>query len=134
MTLMGRRTPSADVSLMGILDGIFSGGIDNIGLAMHKATQRQNLLMGNLANINTPGYQRKDVDFNLTLGEAMGRPDAGQQPPSLADNPAVSDGENNVNLEQEVEGINETQLRYAALSQLATNYFGDLKSVINQSK
>jgi flagellar basal-body rod protein FlgB len=35
------------------------------------AAQRQTALAGNLANANTPGYQRVDVDFHSTLAQAM---------------------------------------------------------------
>ena len=32
---------------------------------------RQATIAGNIANANTPGYQRKDVDFHTTLRAAM---------------------------------------------------------------
>jgi flagellar basal-body rod protein FlgB len=36
------------------------------------ASQRQQALAANLANANTPGYQRVDVDFHGTLAAALG--------------------------------------------------------------
>jgi flagellar basal-body rod protein FlgB len=44
------------------LQGVISG-----------ATKRQEALAANLANANTPGYQRVDVDFHTALASAMGR-------------------------------------------------------------
>ncbi len=41
------------------------------------AASRQAALSGNLANANTPGYQRVDVDFHGTLQAALA---AGQSP------------------------------------------------------
>jgi flagellar basal-body rod protein FlgB len=41
--------------------------------AIAGAAQRQQALASNLANANTPGYQRVDVDFHGTLAAAMGR-------------------------------------------------------------
>jgi flagellar basal-body rod protein FlgB len=35
------------------------------------AAQRQTALAGNIANANTPGYQRRDVDFHSALSAAM---------------------------------------------------------------
>jgi flagellar basal-body rod protein FlgB len=35
------------------------------------AALRQTALAGNLANANTPGYQRVDVDFHTALGRAL---------------------------------------------------------------
>ena len=42
------------------------------------ASTRNEALAANLANANTPGYQRVDVDFHSTLAQAMGtgKPDA----------------------------------------------------------
>jgi flagellar basal-body rod protein FlgB len=35
------------------------------------AAQRQSAIAGNIANANTPGYQRRDVDFHSALSAAM---------------------------------------------------------------
>jgi len=45
-----------------------------IGLerAIAGAGMRQATLAGNIANANTPGYQRRDVDFHAALSAAMG--------------------------------------------------------------
>ncbi|WDT94557.1 flagellar basal body rod protein FlgB [Thermoleophilum album] len=40
-------------------------------LALRGAAQRQELLASNLANINTPGYQRRDLDFHAALRGAL---------------------------------------------------------------
>jgi flagellar basal-body rod protein FlgB len=45
--------------------------------AISGAAQRQQALAANLANANTPGYQRVDVDFHSTLSAALGSEDAG---------------------------------------------------------
>jgi len=52
--------------------------------AMAGASQRQNALANNLANAETPGYQRVDVDFHGALQAALGRSDAGEQRSSLS--------------------------------------------------
>ena len=40
--------------------------------ALAGASLRQKVLTENLANANTPGYQRRDVDFHGTLQRAIG--------------------------------------------------------------
>jgi flagellar basal-body rod protein FlgB len=49
---------------------------DTTQLALERTIQgaalRQMALAGNLANANTPGYQRVDVDFHSALGRALG--------------------------------------------------------------
>jgi flagellar basal-body rod protein FlgB len=48
---------------------------DTTQLALERTIQgaalRQTALAGNLANANTPGYQRVDVDFHSALGRAL---------------------------------------------------------------
>src|SRR4051812_784088 len=39
--------------------------------ALEGSTLRQTALASNLANVNTPGYQRKDVDFHTALQAAF---------------------------------------------------------------
>ena len=39
--------------------------------AIGGAAQRHNALAANLANVNTPGYQRVDVDFHSALRSAL---------------------------------------------------------------
>ncbi len=41
--------------------------------AMSGTSARQAALAENLANANTPGYQRKDVDFQSALAAALGQ-------------------------------------------------------------
>lgn len=49
--------------------------IDTTQLALHRAISgtslRQTTLANNLANANTPGYQRQDVDFHSALKSAI---------------------------------------------------------------
>ena len=47
--------------------------------AMAGASQRQTALAANLANAETPGYQRVDVDFHGALQAALGGGGAAQQ-------------------------------------------------------
>lgn len=125
---------------MAILDNLFGPQINNIGRAMSRATERQALLSGNLANVNTPGYKRKDIDFNIVLDEEMGRGansfaqadksshDAQSQPTS-----ATADG-NNVDLEHEVMSLAETELRFQTLARMTNKYFSNLNYAIREGK
>jgi flagellar basal-body rod protein FlgB len=51
--------------------------------AMAGASQRQTALAANLANAETPGYQRVDVDFHGALQAALGSGDTTQKRTSL---------------------------------------------------
>jgi flagellar basal-body rod protein FlgB len=54
--------------------------IDTTQLALERAMEgsslRQQALASNLANVNTPGYRRRDVDFHSALAGAMDSSDA----------------------------------------------------------
>ena len=59
--------------------------------AISGASMRQSALASNLANANTPGYQRVDVDFHGALSAAMGDRQQLEQT-SFAPTPDVSAG------------------------------------------
>jgi flagellar basal-body rod protein FlgB len=54
--------------------------IDNTQLALERAISganlRQSVLANNLANAETPGFRRMDVDFHSALAQAMGSADS----------------------------------------------------------
>lgn len=126
---------------MAMLEFMYTPNLNAMQHALGLATQRQTLLHGNLANANTPGYKRKDIDFSVSLDEAMGRPESNhlrelnqQVQQSISDQTSITADGNNVDMEREVQGIAETQLRYSALAQMTSSYFGELKSAIREGK
>ncbi|MBS1717874.1 MAG: flagellar basal body rod protein FlgB [Armatimonadetes bacterium] len=123
-----------------MLDKIFNEDLGNLQQALQRTTRRQSMLSANIANLNTPGFKRKDIDFNIVLQGANSR--AAKRMQDMQDQKAQeasdrvslrADG-NNVDLEREVMSIAETQLRYEALTSVTTNYFSNLKSVIREGK
>lgn len=122
-----------------MLDNLFGPYIDNVAKAMGRATQRHSLLSANLANVNTPGYKRRDLDFSITLSQAMDTPSrlsewSEQRQLRQGQSGSLRIDGNNVDLEKEVMSIAETELRYQALSDMAAQYFGGLKNVIREGK
>jgi flagellar basal-body rod protein FlgB len=90
--------------------------------AMRGSSLRQTLLTDNLANVNTPGYQRKDVDFHATLRDAM---QTGAAPESVAFSATTdsartvrADG-SGIDADQESADLAENALDYEALVQVA---------------
>jgi len=90
--------------------------------AMRGSSLRQTLLASNLANVNTPGYQRKDVDFHAALREAQ---QTGQSLETLSFSPTTdtsrtvrADG-SGVDADQESAALAENALEYEALVQVA---------------
>lgn len=46
--------------------------INVIGKTADASWQRNQIIADNIANVNTPGYKRKDVDFETQLRQALG--------------------------------------------------------------
>lgn len=126
---------------MAYLDNIFGPTSDRLNKAMNLATERQGMLMKNLANVNVPNYKREDMDFNLQLQEAMGGEGdeidrafmRGKARNSSDDSSLRLDG-NNVDVEREVMSIAETEHRFNALTEMTSRYFSGLKSVIREGR
>ncbi len=97
------------------------------------------MLMNNLANVNVPGYKRKDIDFHTMLESAkhstqvkqMAIDDAAQR---RSDQTSIRLDGNNVDLEREVASVTETEMFYQAVTDLTAGYFQGLKSVIREGK
>jgi flagellar basal-body rod protein FlgB len=89
--------------------------------AMRGSMLRQNLLTNNLANVDTPGYHREDVNFQGQLDQALS---SGQSPNSVTFQPVTearitrADG-NGVSAEQESANLAENGLLYQTLTQVA---------------
>lgn len=122
------------------IDIFSSPRLDALDKAMDLATKREQLLSNNLANLNVPGYKRKDLDFNLTLSEAMGQGNSTAQDQlrqfrdfaaqQASDQTSLRPDGNNVDLEREAMGITQTQMRYQALALVTQNYFSNLETAI----
>jgi len=90
--------------------------------ALRGAGLRQTLLTDNLANVNTPGYQRKDVDFHATLRAALHEGEALEQvafqPHAEASRAVRADG-SAIDPDQEAAALAKNALEYEALVQVA---------------
>jgi flagellar basal-body rod protein FlgB len=101
--------------------------IDNTQLALERAvsgaSMRQSVLANNLANAETPGYKRMDVDFHDALAQAMGSADsatieattftAKQDPQTMR-----ADG-NGIDIDTESAAMAKNGLEYEALLSVA---------------
>ena len=105
------------------------------------ATSREQVISANMANVDTPGYHTRDIDFQHELSRAIGSPlmktgDGSEsvqllpvirQTPGLMERP---DG-NNVDLDREGMQLAETQLQHEMGVQLIKHHFHNLLSAIN---
>jgi flagellar basal-body rod protein FlgB len=100
--------------------------------AMRGSMLRQSLLTDNLANADTPGYQRQDVNFQSTLANAVS---AGQPVDQVTFQPytqpgVVSADGNGVNAEQESANLAENGILYQDLTEIASTREQILKTAM----
>lgn len=91
---------------------------------------RHGLIAGNVANIDTPGYRARDIDFRSELDRAQAAQPHVTEVTGLIERP---DG-NNVSLDREGLLMAQTQLQYRLGIQLARVEFRRLLTAINEGR
>ena len=113
----------------------------NLESYLRLTTSREQAISANMANVDTPGYHTRDINFNGELNRAMNgflsQTEDGME--SVQMNPVVQevpglmerpDG-NNVSLDREGLLMSETQLQYQIGIQLIKRQFHQILSAIN---
>src|SRR4051794_27038822 len=107
-----------------------------IGLerALSGASLRQQAIAQNIANVNTPGYRRQDVDFQSALAAAWDQGESSVKsvtPRAEADTSAImrADG-SSVDIDQEAATQAENGLQYEAVSSVMKTRVAILKTAI----
>ena len=92
---------------------------------------RQKLAASNIANVDTPGYKTRDLDFQAEFQSMLqgGQPHVSE----VAGLKTNNDG-NNVSIDRESRMLSENAMRFNAVSQLLRNQISTIKSAINEGK
>ncbi len=102
--------------------------------------QNQQVIAGNIANLDTPQYTRKEMDFdNILSGYTRGNlqtvglstTQQGHLGAGNADAAPVQDTGGDVDLDQEIVRMSENQLAYTASVQMLVKKLNDLQTVIS---
>lgn len=94
--------------------------------ALEGAGQRQQLLASNLANANTPGFERSDLDFHAALASALAhgagsaRLEALRFAPRTDTGGAMTPDGNNVDLDTEMANLSANAIDYQTLVSVAS--------------
>jgi flagellar basal-body rod protein FlgB len=90
--------------------------------ALAGSALRQQVLSNNIANANTPGFRRSDVDFKSALADALGDDEAAESVGQVtfgvdadASGATRFDG-SNVDVDREMAALAENSLDYQAIS------------------
>lgn len=135
------------------MKSMFNRQMSLVGRVMDMQLQRQNVIMSNLANVETPNYKPREIAFEKELQSALGldmrgrmsTTSQGHMPAAFnPDNfgpewskqfkPRQIHGEDRVNLDKEMAKHAKNQLQYTALTQIMTKSFEGLSSVIQDGK
>ena len=119
---------------------LFDPSIVGIEKAMQGSLLRQQVLANNIANANTPGYQRSDVDFQSALAQAFssGSPSTGQLEqitfsPQVSATGAMQVDGNTVDINTENADLSENTLDYQALESVMGTRMSILKTAIGST-
>lgn len=111
-----------------------SNSFGNVSLMLGLISQRQRALGSNIANVNTPGYIRQDIEFGQYLN-TMNSPLETKLSDKLGPSAIAMDrSEEPVNAASELLKIQENSILYSMATRRMTNIVTEMKTVINVGK
>ena len=134
------------------MKSLFSNHIELTAKVLDMRLERQNVVMSNLANISTPQYRARRLEFEEDLQAALGRDAKGKMArtqdghmPSVFDpdkfgpewdkawHPREVLGEDRVDLDKEMAVMAKNTMMYNALSTVIKKNFEGLKTVLAEA-
>jgi flagellar basal-body rod protein FlgB len=110
---------------------MFQGLAANYENYMTLLADRQKLVASNIANVDTPGYRTKDIDFQAEFQNAV----EGHSPSVIeAQGLQMKPDGNNVNLDREARLLAENALRFSIASNFAKSELSSVKMAIQDGK
>lgn len=119
---------------------IDSSTVGLVSLALDAAVMRQQAIAQNIANANTPGYQRVGVSFENRLSELKNAVLQGHALPSgglAAYRPSLTvedDAGEPVQLDMEVAALSDNVLHHQALLKVLNKHMALIDTAINEGK
>ena len=116
----------------------FNSQFDLLGRLIDATEVRHRVISNNLANVNTPNYQRMDIDFEQQLAKEMSKSaDPGGNSsiharPEMILTPGLkarADG-NNVDIDREIGQLNKNAMMQQTYVQLLSSYLEQMKLAI----
>ena len=111
--------------------------LDSMGkttLMLDLISQRQRALGSNVANVQTPGYVRRDIDFSQYIG-SMNSPIETKLSTALGPSAVMEDRrEQEIDIAEELAEIQKNALMYTMATRRMTSIINEMKTVINVGK
>lgn len=107
---------------------------NKINLMLDLIAQRQRALGSNIANVDTPNYVRKDIDFQTYLG-TMNSPLETKLSTTLGPSGIIEERENErVDIANELNEMQKNSLLYTMATRRMSSIITEMKTVINVGK
>ncbi|MBQ4115207.1 hypothetical protein IJD34_07365 [bacterium] len=111
--------------------------LDSMGktsLMLDLISQRHRALGANVANVDTPGYVRKDIDFSQYLG-SMNSPLETKLSTALGPSGVIEDRRRQeIDIAEELSEMQKNSLMFTMASRRMSNIITEMKTVINVGK
>lgn len=102
--------------------------LDKTNMILDLIAKKQKVVGNNLANVNTPGYLREEVDFERYIG-SLKNPIETKLSKTLGPSPLLSKRQGEVNVTQELLDMQKNGLYYTVVARRMSNIITELKSV-----
>lgn len=131
--------------------GLYSPTLNLVGKVMDLQLKRQNVVMSNIANVRTPNYKPRVLEFEDELQSALGtdargklsRTNEGHIPSTFDPHtfdaewdkkfvPRQAHGEDRVDLDKEMALMAKTSMQYNALSTIIKGNFDGIRNIITE--
>ncbi len=111
--------------------------LDSMGktnLMLDLISQKQRALGSNVANVDTPGYVRRDIDFSQYLG-TMNSPIETKLSTALGPSGVIEDRrEQEIDIAEELAEMQKNSIMYTMATRRMSNIITEMKTVINVGK
>lgn len=135
------------------MKALYTPSLNLVGKVMDLQLKRQNVVMSNIANVRTPNYKRRVLEFEKEIQAALdldnrsrlSRTDSGHMPSTFDPNtfegewdkkfvPRQAHGEDRVDLDKEMALMAKTSLHYNALSTVIKGNFEGIRNIITEGQ
>lgn len=133
------------------MKSLYTPTLNLVGKVMDLHLKRQNVVMSNIANVRTPNYKRRVLEFEGELQSALdldargrlSRTNQGHKPSAFDPHtfdaewdkkfvPRQAHGEDRVDLDKEMALMAKTSLQYNALSTVIRGNFEGIRNIITE--
>ncbi|GBF23365.1 flagellar basal-body rod protein FlgB [Candidatus Gastranaerophilus sp. (ex Termes propinquus)] len=106
------------------------GAVEKANLILDLISNRQEAISGNVANVDTPGYVRRDIEFSQYLN-TMNSPLETQLSQKLGPSGVIEAREQTLSISDELALMQKNSILYAAAVRKMSNAVTQIKTVIN---